>query len=303
MVTRWLNPPGVTQTALVLSLSMLFPLMSSPPVSLAAVGTNITPSALPLCSSCGLESGPTTVSPPVPLAPPLPGNTYNITGGARPGNGPNLFHSFGRFDVGVGDIANFQNTLDINGAFPATTNILSRVTGGSPSQIYGMIRTTDFGSANLFLMNPAGVLIGATAVLDLGAVSGSATGGSFYATTADYLKLVDGNRFYAIGVDSAQTIGLWVAPVAAFGFTAPNPVSITLEGSSLVVGQGKTLAFIGGNAPFRKLFLKPPLWNRSPQESPSPAAACRRLVAKSSWRASRRLRKHHPLRFPSRTSP
>src|SRR5262245_35425525 len=38
------------------------------------------------------------------------GNVYNITGGTRPGNGANVFHSFGNFSVGAGDIANFQNT-------------------------------------------------------------------------------------------------------------------------------------------------------------------------------------------------
>ncbi|MGB4066710.1 MAG: hypothetical protein WBK08_01635, partial [Nitrospira sp.] len=37
------------------------------------------------------------------------GNSYNITGGTRPGNGPNLFHSFGNFSVGGGDLANFLN--------------------------------------------------------------------------------------------------------------------------------------------------------------------------------------------------
>jgi filamentous hemagglutinin family protein len=252
MVTRRLNPTGVTHTALVLFLSMLFPLTSSPSVSVAAVVTNITPSALPSCPGpCGV--GVTIVTP----LPPAQGGTITITGGARPGNGPNLFHSFGRFDVGTGDIANFFNETGL-----PTSNILSRVTGGNPSQIYGTILTTDFPGANLFLMNPAGVLFGATAVLDLGAVTGSAVRqpGSFYATTADYLKLVDENGtsspFYA---DLAKTSVLSVAPVAAFGFTASNPVSITLEGSSLVVGQGKTLSFIGGNAPFLKTVSEAPL--------------------------------------------
>jgi filamentous hemagglutinin family protein len=183
------------------------------------------------------------------------GTTWNITEGTRPGCpaacGPNLFHSFGQFDVGAGDVANFQNT-QVNGAFPATANILSRVTGGNQSQIYGTIRTTDFGSANLFLMNPAGVLFGATAVLDLGAVSGSATsaardpGGSFYATTADYLKLVDAagtSYFYA---NPAKASVLSVAPVVAFGFLINNPASIAIQGGNLEVSDGQTLSFIGG---------------------------------------------------------
>src|SRR5512134_1363980 len=48
------------------------------------------------------------------------GNLYNITGGTRPGNGPNLFHSFGEFTVGAGDIANFLNNTGL-----PTSNILS----------------------------------------------------------------------------------------------------------------------------------------------------------------------------------
>ena len=77
------------------------------------------------------------------------GNVQNITGGTRPGDGPNLFHSFGDFSVGTGDIANFLNDSKL-----PTNNILSRVTGGDPSQIFGTIQTTDFGNANLFLLNP-----------------------------------------------------------------------------------------------------------------------------------------------------
>ena len=52
------------------------------------------------------------------------GTTYHVTGGTRPSNGPNLFHSFGEFGVPTNHIANFQNET----ALP-TTNILGRVTG------------------------------------------------------------------------------------------------------------------------------------------------------------------------------
>ena len=76
----------------------------------------------------------------VPLQPP-PNGVYNITGGTRAG--ANLFHSFGQFSVGPGDIANFQNTL-VNGTFPHTENILARVTDGNISNIFGTIQTTGF---------------------------------------------------------------------------------------------------------------------------------------------------------------
>ena len=55
------------------------------------------------------------------------GNTYEITGGTRPSNGPNLFHSFGEFGVPTNHLANFLNET----ALP-TSNILGRVTGGIP---------------------------------------------------------------------------------------------------------------------------------------------------------------------------
>ena len=57
----------------------------------------------------------------------------------------NLFHSFGNFGVPNNNIANFLNE---SGA--ATSNILGRVTGGNPSNIFGTIQTTGFGNANLF---------------------------------------------------------------------------------------------------------------------------------------------------------
>jgi len=131
------------------------------------------------------------------------GNTYHITGGTRPSNGPNLFHSFGEFGVPTNNIANFLNET----ALP-TTNILGRVTGGNPSNILGTIQTTGFGSANLFLMNPAGIVFGPNAALNVG--------GSVSFTTADYLRLADGAKFTAM--PGPQDALISSAPIAAFGF-------------------------------------------------------------------------------------
>ena len=239
--TRARHPDSMRQAFLWALLPTLVLVLIAPAVGAAAVATNITPSALPSCPGpCG--AGVTIVT-----APPTGGTVTTITGGARPGNGPNLFHSFGRFDVGTGDIANFFNDTGL-----PTSNILSRVTGGNPSQIYGTIQTTDFPGANLFLMNPAGVLFGATAVLDLGAVTGSAVRqpGSFYATTADYLNLGDENGTSPFYADPAQASVLSVAPVVAFGFLGPNAASIAIQGGNLEVSEGQTLSFIGGPGVF-----------------------------------------------------
>ena len=157
---------------------------------------------------------------------------YDITGGTRPANGPNLFHSFGEFGVPIGHIANFLNET----ALP-TTNILGRVTGGNSSNIFGMIQTTGFGNANLFLMNPAGIVFGPTASLNVG--------GSVSFTTADYLRLANGARFNAL--PGPQDVALSSAPVAAFGFMGSNTEAIVVRGGQLQVSEGQSISLVGGD--------------------------------------------------------
>jgi filamentous hemagglutinin family protein len=158
---------------------------------------------------------------------------HNITGGTRPGGGGNVFHSFGEFNVPTNNIANFLN----DSALP-TSNILGRVTGGNVSSILGMIQTTGFGAANVFMMNPAGFLFGPNATINVG--------GMMAFTTADYLKLADGVRFNAIPNAAADAL-LSAAPVAAFGFLGSNPAAINFEGGQLTVTNGTGLALVGGN--------------------------------------------------------
>jgi filamentous hemagglutinin family protein len=157
------------------------------------------------------------------------GTTFDITGGTR--NGTNLFHSFGLFSVGTGDTANFLNNTGL-----ATTNILGRITGGQVSNILGTIKTTNFGSANLFLINPSGWVFGPTASLNVG--------GSFHVSTADYLKFADGVKFHA---DLSKQSLLTSAPVSAFGFLSQNPAGITTQGSSVQVPSGQTLSMMSGD--------------------------------------------------------
>src|SRR4029078_12553618 len=126
--------------------------------------------ASPITSS-GLN---TQVSPPSTL--PSGKVQYDITDGTRPGGGTNLFHSFGNFNVPNNNIANFLN----NSSLP-TSNILGRVTGGNISNIFGMIQTTGFGGANLFLMNQAGFLFVPNAKVNVG--------GMVTFTSADYIRL------------------------------------------------------------------------------------------------------------------
>jgi len=178
----------------------------------------------------------------------------DITGGARgnpvggpPNTGPNLFHSFGLFNVGTGDTATFTNDSGL-----ATTNIIGRVTDAR-SDIFGTIRTNGFGAANLWMINPKGFVFGPNAMLDVA--------GSFHVSTADYIKFSDGN-FYA---DPARTSVLSVAPPSAFGFLsaptgqidvlagAADETTHTINGLLKVEGdpaspvaEGKTLSLVGG---------------------------------------------------------
>ncbi len=188
------------------------------PVGYAQVTTALTESGLG-----------TRISEPVTL--PSGKINYDITGGTRPSNGPNLFHSFGEFSLATNHIANFLNETGL-----PTNNIISRVTGGNPSNIWGTIQTTNFGAASLYLINPAGIVFGPTAELNVG--------GAFNASTADYLRMTDGARFHA---DLPRPSTLSIAPVEAFGFTVPRPVAITIQQSNLAVLPGQSLSVIGGD--------------------------------------------------------
>ena len=127
------------------------------------------------------------------------GNIFNITGGTRAGN--NLFHSFRDFSVLNGSEAHFNNAVDIN-------NIISRVTGSSVSNIDGFIKVLQ-GNANLFLLNPNGIVFGQNARLDIR--------GSFVASTANSIKFADGFEFSAKNAQSAPLLTVSVPLGLQFG--------------------------------------------------------------------------------------
>src|SRR5262249_3110178 len=135
-------------------LTCTLPVTMLPSASYAAA----TPPANTSITSSGLN---TKVSAPTTL--PNGKVNFDITGGTRPNNGQNLFHSFGQFSIATKNIANFLNDRGL-----PTSNIIGRINGGQVSNIWGTIQTTGFGAANLYLINPAGFLFGPTATLNVG---------------------------------------------------------------------------------------------------------------------------------------
>ncbi|MBW4444838.1 MAG: filamentous hemagglutinin N-terminal domain-containing protein [Plectolyngbya sp. WJT66-NPBG17] len=153
-----------------------------------------------------------------------------IDGGAR--RGGNLFHSFSQFSLPTGGSASFNNAADVQ-------NIFSRVTGGSVSNIDGVLRAN--GTANLFLLNPNGILFGPNASLNIG--------GSFVATTANAIGFPNGEKF---GSDTAQSIPnqlLNINPNALF-FNQLAAQSIinqsTFNRTGLQVPLKQNLMLVGG---------------------------------------------------------
>ena len=173
------------------------------------------------------------------------GNVTEITGGRTEGG--NLFHSFQDFSVPTGNEASFRNAETIE-------NIFSRVTGGNISNIDGAIRAN--GSANLFLINPAGIIFGENARLDVG--------GSFISSTADSILFPNNIEFSASDTQSQPTLTV-NAPIG-LGFrdnsgdivnransfddngTPDNPIDDRAIG--LRVGNNRTISLIGANISF-----------------------------------------------------
>ena len=161
-----------------------------------------------------------------------------IDGGAT--RGTNLFHSFSEFNINDGRTLEFSNSTGIQ-------NIFSRVTGQNPSNLFGTLRV--LGDANLFFLNPNGIIFGPNAQLDLR--------GSFVGSTASSLLFSNGTQFSAknaqvpplLTVDVPFPIGLQFEGV---------PGAIQVQGSNLQTQQGKTLALLGGNVNLEGSYLLSP---------------------------------------------
>lgn len=151
--------------------------------------------------------------------------TNTIEGGAR--RGANLFHSFSEFSINEGQRIDFANPAGID-------RILTRVTGGARSQILGTLGV--LGNADLFLLNPNGIVFGTNAQLDVS--------GSFIVSTAESLFFQDGFSFSASNPQTPPLLTIHVPIGLQYGTQVGN---IQVQQASLQVATGKTLAFVGGS--------------------------------------------------------
>ena len=164
-----------------------------------------------------------------------------IDGGAS--RGTNLFHSFQDFNVDTGRSAFFSNPDGIN-------NIFSRVTGTNISNINGLLGV--LGGANLFLINPNGIIFGENAALNIQ--------GSFFASTADSLLFDNNFEFSAsnpqappllevsipIGLNFRDNSGAIFNQSTSLDFNG-NPVGLQVAPGQFLTLLGGDINFTGGN--------------------------------------------------------
>ena len=175
--------------------------------------------------------------------------TDRIDGGAI--RGLNLFHSFSRFNVDAGRIVNFANPNGI-------ANIITRITGTDRSEILGELGV--LGDANLFLLNPNGILFGKTASLNVN--------GSFIATTADAIRFPGGGEFgqtsSVIPNNNLLSINpsiLWFNSLTPSSIQVRTPGNVSTDGiltGRIKVQPGKDLILLGGKVEVEGGFLQAP---------------------------------------------
>lgn len=142
--------------------------------------------------------------------------------------GNNLFHSFHHFNIPTDQQATFSGPSHIQ-------NVVSRVTGGEVSKVDGTLRST-VGQADVYLINPSGVVMGPNAKVDVPA--------ALHIGTADELRFSDGSRFSARDPKSST---LTSAAPEAFGFLTPQPASLRLDSAQLDLKPGQSATLTAGD--------------------------------------------------------
>ncbi len=152
------------------------------------------------------------------------GDQFEIRGGAQAGE--NLFHRFDQLDLEAGQTANFQTPAGLEAVF-------SQV-GGGPSSIDGTLKVSG-SSADLFLLNPNGVVFGPNAQLDLN--------GSFTATTADRIQV--GDQWVDLLEEGVTAQTAVAGSVEALEFSADAAGGAIANQGQLAVTDGQSLGLLG----------------------------------------------------------
>ncbi|MCU0515863.1 MAG: filamentous hemagglutinin N-terminal domain-containing protein [Oscillatoria sp. Prado101] len=202
-------------------------ILTSLTLTFAGICDTITLAQIAPDSTLGAESSTVT---------PIDAQIDRIDGGAM--RGANLFHSFREFNIGVGRAVYFSNPSQIQ-------NILTRITGSTPSNIFGTLGVS--GNANLFLINPNGIIFGSDAQLDLR--------GSFIASAASSVKFAGGAEFSATNPQSPPLLTVSVPVGLQFG---KNPGNIRVLGPGLSLPEGDDLLIPENDKRFQQNFLESP---------------------------------------------
>ena len=157
------------------------------------------------------------------------GDQFTIDAGTLSGNGRNLFHHFSQFDLPAEATATFDLGTD-----EAIANILNRVSGDNPSSIHGMVQVLGGDSPNLFLINPAGIVFGAGATLNIG--------GDFTATTADNIGF---GEFIWSATSLTTDYNNFDGSPTSFSFI--DSTSAIINSANLTVRDGHNLNFLANS--------------------------------------------------------
>jgi len=141
-----------------------------------------------------------------------------IGGGAR--RGANLFHSFSKFDIPALEQVYFNEPSGVEAIF-------SRITGSDVSEILGTLGVD--GAADLFLLNPNGIVFGPDAHLDIA--------GSFAASTATSLQFGNDLDFSATVPQAAPLLSLNVQPGLQLGGASSDGLGRITSQANLAAGQ------------------------------------------------------------------
>lgn len=157
--------------------------------------------------------------------------------------GANLFHSFARFGIAAGESATFT-TVD-----PGLRHVITRVTGGEASLLQGPLSLQAGGGArpDFWLLNPAGVMVGAGALFDLPA--------GLHLSTAPQLRFADG-EVWSTGSPLPSTLS--VAAPESFGFLGGTAAALRWQDSDAVLAPGATLSLAGGEIAIDSAFMLAP---------------------------------------------